>query len=124
MEEVRVINKGGRPKQAIKKREHLAVMCSLLERKFIESKAHRAGMTISEYLRELGLQGKVKQRVRSLPREVLEFKGKLNHIAASLNQIARKRNRNEDLDAMDRALLNQQTRELKGITDHIDGYLS
>lgn len=124
MEEARVKNKGGRPKQAIKKREHLAVMCSLVERKVIENKAQRASMTVSEYLRELGLHGKVKQRLRSLPREVLEFKGRLNHIAANLNQIARKRNRNEDLDVMDRALLNQQTRELKSITDQIDGYIS
>ena len=55
---------------------------------------------------------------------MLELKGMLNHVAANLNQIARKRNRNEELNAMERALLNQQGRELKGLTDKIDNYLS
>ena len=124
MRELTNVNKGGRPKKSIKKREHLAVMCSIMERRIIETKARRADMTVSEFLRELGLNGKVSQRIKTLPREVLELKGRINHIAASLNQIARKRNRNEDLNALERAMLNQQARELKSVTDKINGSLS
>jgi len=120
----KAINKGGRPKVKIKKREHLAVMCNLLERKIIEGNAKKVNLTISEFLRELGLHSRIKHKIKSLPKEVLELKGMLNHVAANLNQIARKRNRNEELNAMERALLNQQGRELKGLTDKIDHYLS
>jgi len=111
----KAINKGGRPKVKIKKREHLAVMCNLLERKIIEGNAKKVN---------LGLHSRIKHKIKSLPKEVLELKGMLNHVAANLNQIARKRNRNEELNAMERALLNQQGRELKGLTDKIDHYLS
>ena len=118
------VNRGGRPKVSIKRREHLAVMCTIIERKLIEAKAKRAGLTLSEFLRELGLKGKVSQKMRTLPKEVLQLKGTLNHVAANLNQIAKKRNKGEYLDAMDRALLNQEVRAIQTLTSDITTYLS
>ena len=52
-------NKGGRPKKLIRRNEQLAVMCTLVERKVIEHKAKAANVSISEYLRTLGLKGQV-----------------------------------------------------------------
>jgi len=49
-------------------------------------------LTVSEYLRNLGLGSKIDRRQKVLPKEVLAFTGTMNHIAANLNQIAKKRN--------------------------------
>ena len=61
MEEQRTVtrNKGGRPKKAVKKDQILAVKCSLFERKAIEARAKSVNLTVSEYLREMALTGKV-----------------------------------------------------------------
>ena len=47
----------------------------------------------------------------------------LNHIAANLNQIAKKRNSSEQLDAIERAGLELQSKELKTIAANIKNYL-
>lgn len=124
IEKVQRINKGGRPKVAVKRKEHIAVMCTIIERKVIEVNAKRAGFTLSEFLRELGVKGKVNHKVKTLPKEVLQLKATFNHVAANLNQIARKRNKGEDLNALDRALLNQEVRTLQTLTHAIQEYLS
>src|ERR1700761_5590220 len=100
MEEQRKIsrNKGGRPKKAIKKDQILAVKCSLFERRAIEVRAKSVNLTISEYLREMALTGKIDIYDKALPKEVLAMSGTLNHMAANLNQIAKKRNSNEELN--------------------------
>lgn len=117
-------NKGGRPKAVVKRKEHIAVMCTIIERKVIEVNARRAGLTLSEFLRELGVKGRVNQKIKTLPKEVLQLKATLNHLAANLNQIARKRNKGEDLNALDRALLNQEVRSLQTLSHTIQKYLS
>jgi hypothetical protein len=50
--------------------------------------------------------------------------GTLNHIAANLNQIARKRNKGDDLNPIERALLNQEVRGLQGIVEEIKEQVS
>ena len=91
-------NKGGRPKKAIKKDQLLGVKCSLLERKVIEYKARENNISVSEYLRKLGLSGKIDMKMKTLSKEILQFKGTLNHLAANLNQVAKKRNMNDELN--------------------------
>jgi hypothetical protein len=116
-------NKGGRPKAAIKRDAAITVMCNIIEKKLIQGNAKKAGTTASIYLRELGLTGAVKIKLKTLPKEVLQFTGTLNHMAANLNQIARKRNAGEDLNAMDRALLNQEVRSVQQIVEEVKSYL-
>lgn len=112
-------NKGGRPRKAIKKDQLLAVKCTLFERRAIEVRAKSASLTVSEYLREIAMTGKIDRREKALPKEVLALTGTLNHVAANLNQIAKKRNSNEELNALERAELKVQSGELKGIAKQI-----
>jgi phage-related minor tail protein len=121
MEEQKPItrNKGGRPRKAVKKDQLLAVKCSLFERRAIEARAKSACLTVSEYLREIAMTGKIDRREKALPKEVLALTGTLNHLASNLNQIAKKRNSNEELNALERAELKVQSGELKGIAKQI-----
>src|ERR1035437_4005778 len=116
--------KGGRPRKAIKKDQLLGVKCSLLERKVIESKARESNTSVSEYLRKLGLTGKVDMKIKTLSKEILQFKGALNHLAANLNQVAKKRNMNDELNALERASLEHQSKEIKQLANDIKNFLS
>jgi hypothetical protein len=118
------VRRGGRPKVSHKRREALSVMCNLLEKKIIQINARNSGRSVSVFLRDLGLNGRVNLKVKSLPRSVLQLIGTLNHTAANLNQIAKKRNRGDDLDAVERALLNQEVRGLQSIVQEIKRYVS
>jgi len=115
-------NKGGRPRAQIKRDEQLTVMCNIVEKKIIQGNAKRARTNVSVFLRQLGLNGRIV--VKTLPKEVLQFTGTLNHMAANLNQIARKRNKGEDLNTLDRALLNQEVRGLQRIVKEVKNYLT
>ncbi|MES2454431.1 MAG: hypothetical protein V4594_02770 [Bacteroidota bacterium] len=121
--EKRKTSKGGRPRAAIKRDVALTVMCNIIEKKLIQAGAKKLKTTVSVYLRELGLNGTVKIKVKTLPKEVLQLTGTLNHTAANLNQIAKKRNGNEDLNALDRALLNKEVRSLQGLVEEVKAYL-
>ncbi len=90
--ETKSLRKGGRPKKGIKRDQLLAVKCTLIERKVIEAKAKSVLLSVSEYLRNQGLSGKVDRLQKVLPKEVLAVTATLNHMAANLNQIAKKRN--------------------------------
>ncbi len=114
---------GGRPRKAIKKDQLLGVKCSLLERKVIEYKARENNFSVSEYLRKLGLSGKVDMKIPTLSKEILQFKGTLNHLAANLNQIAKKRNMNDELNALERASLEHQSKEIKQLVNDIRKFL-
>lgn len=116
-------NKGGRPKKAIRRDEQLAVMCTIIERKAIEHKAKLANLSVSEFLRTLGLKGQVGMKLKTLPKEVLEFKGILNHMAANLNQVAKKRNREESFNDMERDEFLQLSKDIQAVIKQIEKYL-
>jgi hypothetical protein len=116
-------NKGGRPRKAVRKDQLIALKCTPFERRAIEARAKSASLTVSEYLRELGMTGKIEQRGKVFPKEVLALSGTINHIAANVNQIAKKRNSNEELSPWERAELKVQSGELKGIAQQIKTYL-
>jgi hypothetical protein len=116
-------NKGGRPRQALKKDQLLGVKCSLYERKLITAKAKLANLSVSEYLRELGVRGKIDRPLKAIPKEVLQFTATLNHLAANLNQIAKKRNGIDELNALERVLLQSQSSDLKKLVAQIKNYL-
>jgi hypothetical protein len=125
MEEQNVItkNKGGRPKKAVKKDQLMAIKCTLYERKVIEARAKSANLSVSEYLREIGLTGKIDRRDKALPKEVLNFTAALNHMGANLNQIAKKRNGADELSPLERAELKVQSGHLNEIAVQIKSYL-
>ena len=117
-------NKGGRPKVPHKKTEVISVMCNLLEKKIIQANARNTGKTVSVFLRDLGLLRRTVVRARNLPKSVLQLTGTLNHIAANINQLAKKRNQGNDLNGMERALLNQEIRSLQSLVQDIKNFMS
>ncbi|HEY9256510.1 plasmid mobilization protein [Chitinophaga sp.] len=116
-------NKGGRPKKAVKKDQLIAVKCSLYERRIIEERAKSVNLSISEYLREISMTGKIDRQEKALPKEVLDLSAMLNHMAANLNQIAKKRNSMEQLSLIERISLKVQSEELKKLASQIKVYL-
>ena len=100
-------NKGGRPCKEIKRNKLLGVKCTSIEKTTIKAKAKYSGLTVSEYLRQLGMNGKIDMQKIMFPKEILQFTSTLNHLAANMNQAAKKRNYNEELNALERANLNQ-----------------
>lgn len=117
-------NKGGRPPKSVKRNRVVALKCASYEQTMISARAKKTGLTVSEYLRDLGLNGQIVITEKVLPREVLSMTGTLNHIAANLNQIAKKRNSVVDeLNAADRASLEFLSRELKQLVLSIKMYL-
>ena len=116
-------NKGGRPKKQIRKDRMLTLKCSLTEKWIIQAKAKKSGLSVSEYLRSAAINGKIDIPKKTLPAEVLQLAGTLNHLAANLNQVAKKRNSNEQLDAIERAGLELQSKELKIIAATIKSYI-
>ncbi|UPZ16420.1 plasmid mobilization protein [Flavobacterium humidisoli] len=117
-------NRGGRPKKAVKRDQLMAIKCTLYERKIIESKAKKVNLTVSEYLREIGLKAKIDCTNKALPKEILSFTGVLNHMAANLNQIAKKRNSNDELSPLERAELKVQSEKVKDLAIQIKKILS
>jgi len=117
-------NGGGRPKKAVKRDQLMAIKCTLYERKIIEAKAKKASITVSEYLREIGLTAKIDYRTKALPKEILSFSGVLNHMAANLNQIAKKRNSNDELSPLERAELKVQSGQVKDLAVQIKNFMS
>lgn len=117
------MNKGGRPKKENKRGQQLAVMCTKTERKIIEDKAKLSNTSISQFLRELALQGQVDRKIKVLPKEVLLFTATLNHLAANMNQVAKKRNQNDELNAIERAGLIVLSNEIKKLAQDIKYFL-
>ncbi len=117
-------NKGGRPKKAVKKNQLITLKCTSYEKMQIRAKAKKTGLSTSEYLLQLGLNGKIDSTIKTLPKEVLHVTGTLNHMAANLNQLAKKHNSVTDiLTPLDRAGLQLLSGELKGLAVTIKNYL-
>lgn len=114
---------GGRPKKPVKRDQQLAVMCNRIERTIIELKAKRTNVSVSEFLRTLAMKGQVDRREKSLPKEVLLFTATLNHLAANINQVAKRRNRGDDLNALERAELQVLSGQIKQLAQNIKSYL-
>ena len=114
---------GGRPKKPVKRDQQLAVMCNRIERTIIELKAKKNNVSVSEFLRTVALKGQADRRIKSLPKEVLLFTATLNHLAANINQVARRRNRGDDLNALERAELQVLSGQIKQLAQNIKSYL-
>jgi hypothetical protein len=109
------VNKGGRPKKSERLDQKITVMCTHFDLIAIRFYAKEINITVSEYLRDLGLKRQVGRTTKVLPKEVLQVIGTLNHMAANLNQVAYKRNRGDEFNALERAelmVLSGQIKEL------------
>lgn len=106
-------NKGGRPKKAVRQKEFIGVKCTLVEKIILKQKAKIVGVSLSEYLRQTGLNGQAVSKTKAFPKEILHFTGSLNHLAANLNQVAKKRNGIDELNALERADLNVLSEQVK-----------
>ncbi len=98
-------------------------MCSKWERMIITYHAKSFNQTISEFLRNLGLHSKIDMQKKVLPKEVLLLCATLNHLAANLNQIAKKRNSFDELNAIERAELQHLSASIKQLAIDIKMYL-
>lgn len=108
--------KAGRPKKDLTRTHRLRVACDKNELLIIQNKAAQVQLTISEYLRRMGVESQIdiKQR-RVLPKEVLLFTAQLNHLAANINSLSYKNNRGENFNQMEKEglrLLSQQVQKL------------
>lgn len=112
-------NKGGRPKKAIKRDQQLATMCSVTERIIIEYKAKKSGCSTSQFLRELALRGQVVSKTKAIPKDFSSMISTLNHMAANLNQLAKKNNRGDSLNASEKIQLNEMADDLKKFIQNI-----
>ena len=105
-----------------RKNHKISLWCTPTEKKYIEIRARKAGLSASEYMREMGLKEYLK-KPKTLPPEVLAFSARLNELAASHFLIARRRQDGEDLNALERAELQQLRREIGNLIDQIKSQL-
>ncbi|MBO9683801.1 MAG: mobilization protein [Flavisolibacter sp.] len=123
METMNHKNKGGRPKKAVKRNYRLRVACNLIELKTIQLKAEKAKLTVSEFLREAACNSHIDIREKTLPREVLDFTGKLSHLAANINSLAYKNNAAQTFNAFERAELRLLATAVKQMVQDIKYFL-
>ncbi len=116
-------NKGGRPKKTVKQNHFIGVKCTADEKNQIRQKAGAAELTTSEYLRDMGLKGQADRKIKVLPKEVLLFTATLNHLAANMNQVAKKRNQHDELTVMDRVDLAVLVHDIKRLAADIKNFL-
>lgn len=116
-------NKGGRPTKDIRKSNIITLKCTAYEKLMITIKAKEANLCLSEYIREVCLHGKVENRSKVIPPPVLALTGTLNHMAANLNQVSKKRNSQEQLSDMELEAFRSMALELKAIAAGIKCYL-
>jgi len=117
------MNKGGRPKSENKRSQQLAVMCTMEERKPISEKAKAGNISVSQYLRELAINGLVGSRRKEIPKEVLLFTATLNHLAANMNQVAKKRNQYEQFTDLELSALQTLSAEIKNLATDIKKFI-
>ena len=117
------MNKGGRPKKENPRNKQLTVKCTVTEGKVIEDKANSLNISISQFLRELGTKGQIDTSKKPFPKEVLLMTATLHHMAANINQLAKKSNQNEDLHPIEKSFLNVLAEDVRQLAVEIRNYL-
>jgi len=116
-------SKGGRPRKPDKKDQFINVRCTTNEKKIISAKAESMIMKPGEYLRTVGLTQQIVMRRKSLPLEVIQMKGMLNHLSSNMNQFARKMNMEDRFTFSDYISFTKLTGEIKSLPELIKSYL-
>lgn len=115
-------NKGGRPQIAVKKNKVITVKCNAQEKLTIKGKARELKITASEFLRELGIKGKIDRLDREYPKEALDLIKLVNNIANNINQITKKLNSTGQLTAYLQEQLEFHLGELRKIEYQVNSY--
>lgn len=91
-------NSGGRPPKEPEEKRDKVIKCYVneAEKEEIEMLAAAAGMTVSEFLRRLGLGTEVEPPAN--PKELKQIRAELGSIGGNINQIAKKVNQGEISD--------------------------
>lgn len=105
-----------------KKAQKISVWCTATEKRYIEIRAREAKLSASEYLREMGLREYLK-RPKALSPEVLSFNGRLLHLTGLLQPLSRRRLDGDELNALERATLQQLSKELQQLISQIKSNL-
>jgi hypothetical protein len=105
------------------KSTYVMLRCTPTEKRYIKIRAHEAGLSVSVFLRDMGLKDSPEKR-KTLPPEVLAFIGQLAQLIGALEIIARRRLDNEDLDGLERAELNFRAKEVKILIKDVKSYFS
>lgn len=95
--------KGGRPQKENPKKDFIGVHCAKDQKEIIEKRAASINLSSSEFLRELGVNGKIINK--TIDKTVLQELGNLSHIRSCLNQLAKKKNQGKEFDLYERTLL-------------------
>ena len=82
-----------------------------------------AGLRLSEFIREAALRGRAVRQAKVIPKEILQFTATLNHLAANINQLAKKSNQNYFLDEADKATLRMLPEDVKQLAESIKNYM-
>ena len=114
---------GGRPRKTDKKDQFINVRCTLDEKKIISAKANDMTLKPAEYLRTAGLNQQIVMKRKTLPLEVLQVIGQLNHLSSNMNQFARRMNMNDIFTMSDYINFSKLTGEIKAILPLIKSYL-
>jgi len=112
-------NKGGRPRKHIKMDKYIGVKCTLIEKTAIISNAKKLKLTASEFLRRLGLQRRIDIKIKRVPKEALSITALLNYLNANLNQVAKKKNKDEPFNAIERAEFLLLAKEIKAVVEQV-----
>ncbi len=115
-------NKSGRPRKVQKMDKYIGVKCTLIEKTAIISNAKKVKLTPSEFLRRLGLQRRIDIKIKRIPREALGITALLNYLNANLNQVAKKKNKDEPFDALERAKLSALATEIKAVVEQVKSF--
>jgi len=107
---------------SIRKNKDLRVLVSSIELRYLIGCAKQAGVTRSEYVRRVVLEGKIKKDPTLAP-EVLAFKGHLLHLCGLLEPFSRKRLDGDDLNALDRAEVKQIIHDVGEMTRQLKNHL-
>ena len=121
MEKETNISKSNRPKKLVLKNRILSLKCSNNEEEEIRRKAALYQLPISVFLRECALKNKV--QIRTLPSQVVLLQTRINQICSLVNQLARKKNRNEQLTVIERSELSSIVEELHEMVITIRKYI-
>ena len=108
---------------ATKKDCFIGVRCTLDEKKLIREKAKEMNQGAGEYLRNLGLNRQIDIQTKALPKEVLLMIGTLNHLSANINQLAKKRNQEQNFSLLEIARLTILAAEVKELASSIKSYV-
>lgn len=115
--------KSGRPKKDMNLEKPVSVRYTYLQKIILESRASECEMDLSEYIRNISLNGKVEVFKKNIPKEVLGLVGSLYHIQANVNQLSKRNNRGDFLTEADNNNLREWLKNLSVIVRRIENYL-